>query len=84
MKTIIIIALALVALYIIIKFLGFYILGEYQYAIGLVEDYLDGGSEDEEFVREYDKYLSRWWNPISRHMIKFHNMRNIREGKYEE
>ena len=81
MKTIAIIALVVLALVVVryaFRVLQALIIGNYQYAIGLVEDYLDGCNEDPEFVAEYDKYLSRK-DPISKWMIKLHDMRKIRE-----
>ena len=81
MKTIAIIALvglAFVVARYAFRVLQALVIGNYQYAIGLVEDYLDGGNEDPEFVAEYDEYLSRK-DLISKWMIDFHDMREIRE-----
>ena len=58
------------------------LLNNYQYAIGLVEDYLDGGCDDAEFVAEYDEFLKRK-DLIGRWLIKFHEMKEVRNGKYK-
>lgn len=81
MKTIAIIALVALALVVVrYAFRAFQalVIGHYQYAIGLVENYLGGCNEDPEFVAEYDKYLSRK-DPISKWMIDLHDMRKVRE-----
>lgn len=81
-----IIAIAIIATaYAIHKTLQFFIVGYYQYAIGLVEDYLatlEGGVVDEELNREYDAFL-RSWNPFKRFMVGVHDMREIRRGEYD-
>ena len=54
-----------------------YVILTYQASIGLMEDYLDGGRFDPEFIEEYDKFMKSK-NPIVRFVVWATDMKATR------
>jgi hypothetical protein len=85
LSTIAIAVVSIVIAYVLHKVIQFFVVGYYQVAIGLVEDYIESvreGEPDEELNKRYDDFLKSW-NPFKRIMVDVHDMREIRRGEYD-
>lgn len=81
MKTIALIALVAIIAVVVVAVAKVIIVGYYQCASGLVEDYEDC-KDDDEFVAEYDSFLNSK-NPICKWLVNYFDMKRVREGLYE-
>ena len=80
MKTIALIALVALVSVVVIALVKAVVVCYYQSASGLVEDYEDC-KDDVGFLAEYDSFLNSK-NPLCRWMVKVHDMKAVREGKF--
>lgn len=74
---------ALVLGYICFHIFGCFMAMHICYANGLIEDYLDGGRFDLEFIEEYDKYMHSF-NPLARLTVWLTDMKEVRYNSWGE